>query len=105
MGQNCAFRPRQNELDESPVPQVAKPIASGKDSLFSRRCEDCDRYCEVVQRNEGVWFHSGGQDVFVHINAVERAGLRELRDGQKIFYELAQDRRSGRSSAEQLQAQ
>ncbi|QEL27406.1 cold-shock protein (plasmid) [Bosea sp. F3-2] len=47
----------------------------------------------------------GGQDVFVHISAVERAGLRELRDGQKISYELAQDRRSGRTSAEQLQAQ
>jgi CspA family cold shock protein len=46
----------------------------------------------------------GGQDVFVHISAVERAGLRELRDGQKVSYELAQDKRSGRSSAEQLQA-
>lgn len=45
----------------------------------------------------------GGQDVFVHISAVERAGLRELRDGQKVSYELAQDKRSGRTSAEQLQ--
>ena len=44
----------------------------------------------------------GGQDVFVHISAVERAGLRELRDGQKIAYELVQDKRSGRSSADQL---
>lgn len=44
----------------------------------------------------------GGQDVFVHINAVERAGLRELRDGQKVAYELTQDKRSGRSSAGQL---
>lgn len=46
---------------------------------------------------------NGGQDVFVHISAVERAGLRELRDGQKVSYELAQDKRSGRTSAEQLQ--
>ncbi|MGO4405110.1 cold-shock protein [Bosea sp. RAF48] len=46
----------------------------------------------------------GGQDVFVHISAVERAGLRELRDGQKVSYEPAQDKRSGRTSAEQLQA-
>lgn len=44
----------------------------------------------------------GGQDVFVHISAVERAGLRELRDGQKIAYELVQDKRSGRNSADQL---
>lgn len=45
----------------------------------------------------------GGQDVFVHISAVERAGLRELRDGQKVSYELVQDRRSGKTSADQLQ--
>jgi CspA family cold shock protein len=46
----------------------------------------------------------GGKDVFVHISAVERAGFRELRDGQKISYELTQDKRSGRSSADQLKA-
>ncbi|UZF95777.1 cold-shock protein [Bosea sp. NBC_00550] len=45
----------------------------------------------------------GGQDVFVHISTVERAGLRELRDGQKVSFELAQDKRSGRTSADQLQ--
>jgi len=45
----------------------------------------------------------GGQDVFVHISAVERAGLRELRDGQKISYEVVADKRSGKSSAENLQ--
>lgn len=44
----------------------------------------------------------GSQDVFVHISAVERAGLRELRDGQKISYEIVADRRSGKSSAENL---
>lgn len=43
----------------------------------------------------------GGQDVFVHISAVERAGLTSLRDGAKISYELETDRR-GRSSAGQL---
>ncbi|BCB18803.1 cold-shock protein [Bosea sp. ANAM02] len=47
----------------------------------------------------------GGQDVFVHISAVERAGLRDLRDGQKISYEIVQDKRSGRSSADNLQAE
>ena len=46
----------------------------------------------------------GGQDVFVHISAVERAGLRDLRDGQKISYEMVQDRRSGKMAADQLQA-
>ncbi len=44
---------------------------------------------------------TGGQDVFVHISAVERAGLTTLTEGQKINFELIQDRR-GRSSAGEL---
>jgi len=44
----------------------------------------------------------GGNDVFVHISAVERAGLTGLAEGQKLSYELAVDRRSGKSSADQL---
>lgn len=47
----------------------------------------------------------GGQDVFVHISAVQRAGLQELHDGQKISYEVVADKRSGKSSAENLKAQ
>ncbi len=47
---------------------------------------------------------NGGTDVFVHISAVERAGMRSLNDGQKISYEIVQDRRSGKSSADNLQA-
>jgi CspA family cold shock protein len=39
----------------------------------------------------------------VHVSAVERAGIRELREGQKVSYELVQDRRSGKMSADQLQ--
>ncbi|BCG83347.1 hypothetical protein MesoLj113b_68890 (plasmid) [Mesorhizobium sp. 113-3-3] len=45
---------------------------------------------------------NGGQDVFVHISAVERAGLSTLTDGQKINYEIEQDRRTGKSSAGSL---
>lgn len=45
----------------------------------------------------------GGADVFVHISAVERAGMRSLDEGQKVSYELEQDRRSGKMSAGQLQ--
>lgn len=43
---------------------------------------------------------SGGKDVFVHISAVERAGLNSLAEGQKIKYEIAQDR--GKESAANL---
>jgi CspA family cold shock protein len=48
---------------------------------------------------------AGGQDVFVHISAVERAGLDSLAEGQKVSYELVVDKRSGRSSADKLQLQ
>ncbi|MFS2154994.1 cold-shock protein [Rhizobium sp. Rhizsp42] len=47
---------------------------------------------------------NGSTDIFVHPSAVERAGMRSLSDGQKISYEVVQDRKSGKSSAENLQA-
>ncbi|HEX2656533.1 MAG TPA: cold-shock protein [Xanthobacteraceae bacterium] len=47
---------------------------------------------------------NGSVDVFVHASAVERAGMRSLSDGQKISYEVVQDRKSGKSSAENLWA-
>jgi CspA family cold shock protein len=45
---------------------------------------------------------AGGNDVFVHISAVERAGLGSLHEGQKISYELEKDGRSGKTAAGQL---
>jgi cold shock protein len=47
---------------------------------------------------------SGGQDVFVHISAVERSSLGSISEGQKLSYELERDQRSGKMSASQLQA-
>ena len=44
----------------------------------------------------------GGNDVFVHISAVEQAGLRGLNEGQKVSYEIATNK--GKSSAANLQA-
>lgn len=46
----------------------------------------------------------GGKDVFVHISAVERAGMSGLNEGQKIAYELVADKRTGKSSAANLRA-
>ncbi len=46
----------------------------------------------------------GGADVFVHISAVERAGLGSLNEGQKVAYELERDQRSGKMSAGQLKS-
>ena len=47
---------------------------------------------------------NGGNDVFVHISAVERSGLGSIHEGQKLGYELERDQRSGKTSAGQLQA-
>ncbi len=46
----------------------------------------------------------GGKDVFVHISAVERAGMTALNEGQKIAFDVVADRKTGKSSAENLQA-
>lgn len=67
--------------------------------------------------NKGTvkWFNSqkgfgfiqpddGSRDVFVHISAVERAGLGSLSEGQKVSYEVVADSRNGKSSAENLRA-
>jgi cold shock protein len=58
---------------------------------------------EMVQPGEGLRFHSaadGGRDVFVHISAVERAGLSSLNEGQVIDYEVVSNR--GKESADNL---
>jgi CspA family cold shock protein len=46
----------------------------------------------------------GGNDVFVHISAVERAGFSSLAEGQKVGFEVERDRRTGKMSAGQLTA-
>jgi cold shock protein len=45
----------------------------------------------------------GGKDVFVHISAVQRSGMQGLSDGQKVSYELQADRKTGKTSAVNLQ--
>jgi len=46
----------------------------------------------------------GGQDVFVHISAVERAGLNSIVEGQKLSFDVVRDARSGKNAAENLRA-
>jgi CspA family cold shock protein len=47
---------------------------------------------------------NGQPDVFVHISAVERAGMRSLIEGQKLSFDVVKDDRNGKSAAENLQA-
>ena len=48
---------------------------------------------------------AGGKDVFVHATALERSGIRSLRDGQKVSFEIQTDQRTGKQSAGNLQAE
>ncbi|MBW9116184.1 cold-shock protein [Rhizobium cauense] len=51
-----------------------------------------------------IQLDDGSTDVFVHISAVERAGLGNLSDGQKVTYDLVRDKKSGKNSADNLRA-
>ena len=72
---------------------------------------------EDISMNKGTvkWFNNqkgfgfiqpanGGQDVFVHISAVERAGMSTLNEGQNVSFDIVADRRTGKSAAENLRA-
>ncbi len=48
---------------------------------------------------------NGGKDVFVHATALERAGIRSLMEGQKVSFDIEEDRRTGKSSANNLRTE
>jgi CspA family cold shock protein len=85
-------------------------------ALIARQNVNYVRLKEIVMNTGTVkWFNAskgfgfiasddGSADVFVHISAVERAGMRSLADGQKISFDIVQDKRSGKSSADNLHA-
>jgi cold shock protein len=67
-----------------------------------------------MSRGTVKWFNSekgfgfiapddGGKDAFVHISAVERSGLNQLREGDKVSFELVADSKTGKMSAERLE--
>jgi CspA family cold shock protein len=90
-------------LDQQPGRAPARPSELG---LGKKR---------LMAQGTVKWFNSqkgfgfiqpddGSKDVFVHISAVERAGLNGLNEGQKVTYDIVADKRSGKSSAENLKA-
>lgn len=56
---------------------------------------------KFFNQDKGFGYDNGGQDVFVHVSAVQGAPLR---DGAKVSYELGQDRKTGKSKAENVQS-
>ena len=86
-GQSDGFRRHVGGLDEQ------KRRVAGK---VLRRAGIRDDYRRPRIRDDG------GEDVFVHISAVERAGMDDLREGQKLEFELEMDRKSGKQAATNL---
>jgi CspA family cold shock protein len=79
--------------------------AQGSTSTFARGSPMATGTVKWFNTTKGFGFiqlDDGGKDAFVHISAVERAGLRQLNEGQKIEFELVTDRRSGKQAAENL---
>jgi CspA family cold shock protein len=62
------------------------------------------KWCNATKGYGFIQPSEGGADVFVHISAVERAGLRSLSEGQQVSYELERDKRSGKVAASNLVA-
>lgn len=97
-------------LNEPFLSKIAIPSAAPRALRFSYAMKGF-----VMTTGTVKWFNStkgfgfiqpdnGGADAFVHISAVERAGMRELVEGQKIGYDLERDNKSGKMSACNLQA-
>jgi CspA family cold shock protein len=81
------------------------PLASGGQHIVVKGIRMATGTVKWFNTTKGFGFiqpDDGGKDVFVHISAVERSGIRHLTEGQKIEFDLVADRRSGKQSAENL---
>src|SRR5262249_21995936 len=101
-------RPSRARRLSWPKPAICRRFVSALIGLryhADRRLEidNGARHSEVVQSDQELWIHSAAgrrQDVFVHMPAVERAGLSTLNEGQHIEYEIEENR--GKTSAVNL---
>ena len=107
---NDLASPRIARLTDDILPNLDEPAAFTRGLYTHVRKERAPMSTGTVK-----WFNGqkgfgfiqpddGGKDVFVHISAVERAGMSNLNEGQKISYEVVADRRTGKSSADNLRA-
>jgi cold shock protein len=89
-------------------PPVAQQCESGKTLVLRKVTTMPSGTVKWFNAQKGYGFiqpATGGPDVFVHISAVERAGMNSLNEGQKVSFEVVADRRTGKSSADQLKAE
>ena len=94
---------RNPDVHNSVAALAGKPPIRIISRIVSWEMDNGARHGKVVQSDQGLWIHSaagGGRDVFVHVSAVERAGLSTLNEGQQIEYEIEENR--GKTSAVNL---
>jgi CspA family cold shock protein len=88
--------------------RLAQMVARAKrDSAYLKEIIMATGTVKFFNGQKGFGFiaqDGGGPDVFVHVSAVERAGMRGLAEGQKITFDIEADRKSGKSAATNLQA-
>jgi CspA family cold shock protein len=88
-------------LRRSGVPSVREPMTDGKEIVM------ITGKVKFFDANKGFGFirpDSGEPDVFVHISAVERSGMRSLVEGQAVSFDVVKNQRSGKNAAENLKA-
>jgi CspA family cold shock protein len=87
-----------------------RALACCRDAIFNADSKELAMNTGTVKffnSTKGFGFiqpDTGGADVFVHISAVERAGMSTIVEGQKLTFDVVQDQRSGKSAAENIKA-
>jgi len=103
---SCTLPARGASQDNAEFGRTAARWSRGnrRRTAFSKEAIHGSRYREVFQCPEGFRIHQptdGAKDVFVHISAVERAGMSSLHEGQKLSYDVVSER--GKLAAANLQ--
>jgi cold shock protein len=95
----------------SPISQISDETGRAARSLITHVSERMSYMANGTVKffngQKGFGFiqpDDGGKDVFVHISAVERAGMGSLNEGQKVSFDVVADRKTGKASAENLRA-
>jgi CspA family cold shock protein len=109
-GSKSGSRPDQRSQSTfRPHGGASRPAASAARGPASRQQEGSGRgVVKWFNPTKGFGFiqaEGGGEDVFVHISAVERAGLRELREGERVSFDIERDSRSGKAAAVNLRVE